>query len=247
MSYFQTLSLNQKLVEHSVVDNMRFLLHMRDWVDVKFLLIFCCWPIWQPASAAGRKDWSSTDNKALNHSLDSSRHGQYQPPSLPLLVAWDIRQMTTKDLTHRQINSFKRPKELQSKIQIWSILLEATRIARAEFRNEKPKPDTMPILTRFWLFDCSSCFCQVVHHSNPFAVATLKSWLAKFLVCAQLTAVVEPLKWWGTFLFIGLMVWGKLVWTISLISRQQFFVRKNWNDFTTSTARSTPVTRFACL
>ena len=73
-------------------------------------------------------------------------------------------------------------------------------------------------------------------HSNPFAVATLKSWLAKFLVCAHLTAVVEPLKWWGTFLFIGLMVLGKLVWTISLISWQQFFVRKNWNDFTTSTA-----------
>ena len=157
MSDFQTLCLNQKLVGHSVVDNMRFLLHMRDWVDVKFLLIFCCWPIWQPASAAGRKDWSSTDNKALNHSLDSSRHGQYQPPSLPLLVAWDIRQMTTKDLTHRQINSFKMPKELEvQNPNLINPFREATRIARAEtFLNRETKTrhhaNFDKILT-FWLF-----------------------------------------------------------------------------------------------
>ena len=57
---------------------------------------------------AGRKDWSSTDNKALNHSLDSSRHGQQPSLRYYRLVAWDIWQMTT-DL-HRQINSFKMPK-----------------------------------------------------------------------------------------------------------------------------------------
>ena len=156
MSDFQTLCLNQKLVGHSVVDNMRFLLHMRDWVDVKFLLIFCCWPIWQPASAAGRKDWSSTDNKALNHSLDSSRHGQYQPPSLPELVAWDIRQMTTKDLTHRQINSFKMPKELEVQNPNLINPLVATRIARAwdrfEPRNQNQTPCQFDKILTFWLF-----------------------------------------------------------------------------------------------
>ena len=58
--------------------------------------------------------------------------------------------MTTKDLTHRQINSFKMPKELEvQNPNLINPFREATRIARAEFRTEKPKPDTMPILTRF--------------------------------------------------------------------------------------------------
>ena len=141
---------------------------------------------------AGRKDWSSTDNKALNHSLDSSRHGQQPSLRYYRLVAWDIWQMTT-DL-HRQINSFKMPKGFYAWLRLegvqnlnlinpfignyntcWvakqpSHIATKFRDKMFSFKNQQKstaeKPSRHSDLTRFWLFDCFPVFATATNYSN---------------------------------------------------------------------------------
>ena len=53
--------------------------------------------------------------------------------------------MTTKDLTHRQINSFKMPKELEvQNPNLINPFREATRIARAELSFEPRNQNQTP-------------------------------------------------------------------------------------------------------
>ena len=103
--------IHQKLAGHTVVDNMRFLLHMRAIVGCKvpsYLLLL--WPIWQQGQQV-EKTGRQQITRLLTTPLTAPDTDSIS--LLPtLLVAWDIRQMTTKDLP-RQINSFKMPKELR--------------------------------------------------------------------------------------------------------------------------------------
>ena len=177
------------------------------------------------AGAAGRKDWSSTDNKALNHSLDSSRHGQYQPP--PYLTCCVRHQTNDNQRSHPPTNQFiqkaKRVRSPKSKSD-QSFRGNRNSSCLRPFRTEKPKPDTMPIWQDFDFLIVLPVFAKLSTTQIPLPsllLPLLESWLAKFLVCAHLAAV-EPLKWWGTFLStVALMVWGRLVWTISLNSRNK--------------------------